>query len=530
MTGLYTTSSVAACQHILENSQAQIVIVDDKIQLGKISEIKSNLPHLLSVIETENWDDLISSEITDDVKAEYEKRLKEIIPNQCCSIIYTSGTSGFPKGAMLSHDNLIWDATESVKSFLNMHEIMHGGNEAIISYLPLSHLAAFMLDLFIATHVAGTVYFAEITALKANLLQYLQEVEPTIFTAVPRVYEKIEQKVKENLEQLNFFKRKLFSWAQNVIREEHLMRLKSDEKQSSSLKMSIAQHLVSQPVKALLGFKRCKILTTGSAPISEETKLFFMSLDIFLTELYGMTESSCIHSVPPPYKIPSLKTVGKNLSTAKTKICNANEVGEGEICIKGRHVFMGYLNDIEKTLETIDDDKWLHTGDIGMIDEDEFIFIKGRIKEILITSGGENIAAALIESIVKNECNAISNAFLVGDKRKYLTLLLTFKTMMNEDGSPHDDLASETLNWLKSQNIHHQKMGEIEDDLRVKDALQDVINRVNSKAISNPHKIQKFAILPHDFSMITGELTPTMKVRRHVVLEKYQTVIDKLYS
>ncbi|XP_070499000.1 very long-chain-fatty-acid--CoA ligase bubblegum-like [Chironomus tepperi] len=464
-----------------------------------------------------NWNELMELD-TNDVETEYERRLKLIVPNECCTIMYTSGTTGFPKGVMLSHDSLIWD----IKKSCQVMNYADAGNDTFISYLPLSHLTAFAVDIFIAINTGGTVYFTDIK----SVVQCLKEIQPTFFVAVPRIYEKIQEKLSEKINEFNLIKRKILSWSQNVISENYFTP------NSSSLKCKLANYFVINRIKEALGLQKCKFLFTGSAPMSNETKIFFISLSMPIYEAYGMTESSTVHCLTSHQtQIHSLESVGICLDGTETKIIEMDENGDGEICMRGRHVFMGYLNDIQQTIETIDDDGWLHTGDIGRIDENGLIYLTGRKKEMIITSGGENIPKTRIENLVKLECPAISNAFLVGDKRKFLTILLTLKTEIDENFKPKDELTPETQKWLDQNSLKYSKLSDIlsSKDVKILKAFQNVIDRVNIQALSNPQRIQKFAILPNDFTVVTGELTPTLKVKRHFVLEKYRKIIDEFY-
>lgn len=246
-----------------------------------------------------------------------------------------------------------------------------------------------------------------------------------------------------------------------------------------------------------------------------------------------MSETSGVHCVCKK-NVPFFGTSGQSLSESlKSKIINPDENGHGELCVKGRHVFMGYLNEMEKTIETINDEGWLQTGDIGYIDADGYIFITGRIKELIITSGGENIPHCLIESTMKSECSIISNAFLVGDKRKFLTLLVTLKTEMDSEGAPRDEFTLETLKSLDELELGFKKLSEVlaaGPDPKVMKHIQDAVDRTNKKAISNAQRIQKFSILPHDFSISTGELGPTMKLKRNFVVNKYSDIIETFYE
>lgn len=534
-TGIYTTNSPEACQHILETSNAKIVIVDDWKQLEKIQKIKAKLPNLRAIVQTMveevditvdhwHWSELEAME-TSDVEDEYQRRASQIAANECCMLIYTSGTLGKPKGVMLSHDNLTFNTT----SVLAYHENIQMSQEVIISYLPLSHACSITIDIIIPLSIAATVYFADRDALKGSLIKTLIEVQPTLLLGVPRMFEKIREKMAVVGAQASCLKRTIGGWAKRVTLQYHLDCMAGQD--PSNLQFKMAQFFIKK-IKIALGFSRCKYIWTGSAPMNMDTKKFFLSIDMRMLDAYGMTETSTVHLMMPPDG-KTLESLGQSLPGFKTKIVNANESGHGEICMRGRDIFMGYLNDEEKTKEAIDDEGWLHSGDVGKMDEDGFVYLTGRIKELLITAGGENIPMVHIENLVKAECTAISNAFLVGDQRKFLTFLITLRTEMSRDDAPTDILAEETLQWLKTLNLNHTKLTQIiaeGPNSKVLRGIQEAIDRANRKAISNAQKVQKFAILPNDFSIPTGELGPTMKVKRSFVLEKYKKTIEEFYK
>lgn len=530
-TGIYTTNSSEACLHILQTSRANIVVVDDDNKLQVVQTIKPDLPELKALIQI---DDFGSSSFcfhfnslyqvpTDDIEYELTRRLQSITVNECCCIVFTSGTVGHPKGVMLSHDNLNFSIQNTIKAFGNVEL----GKEVFVSYLPLAHCAALMADVFIAMSVGATVYFADKNALKGSLVKTLSDAQPTFFMGVPRVYEKFQEKMIAAGAQAGVFARALAAWAKKVTLQYHLDRTNGN--QSISFQYQIAKFLILNKIKLAIGFQRCKSFMTGAAPLNEETRTFFTSLDMPLLEGYGMTESSSLHSMASANNASKMKP----LPETQTKITNLNSAGHGEVLMKGRHVFMGYVNELDKTLETIDSDRWLHTGDIGFIDGEGFLHITGRIKELIITSGGENIPFKIIEENLKRSCPAISNAMLVGDKRKFLTILLTLKTEIDVDGSPLNDLDQTTITWLKSFGINFSKLSELlasGPDQKILTKIQESIDFVNAIAISNAQKVQRFAILPCDFSLGSGELTPTMKLKRSFVLNKYETIIENFYK
>lgn len=538
--GIYTTNSPDAVYYVLQSSRANLVIVDDAKQMEKIHQIKHKLPLLKAAIQIQEpyepyvkkedgyyrWSDLEYMNV-DDEEDEYKRRLENVAINECCCLVYTSGTVGNPKGVMISHDNMTWDSRALVKTLGNINY----GQEVLVSYLPLSHVAAQILDLFLSLTVGGTVYFADKDALKGSLVKTLTEARPTRFLAVPRVYEKIQEKlISIGSQQKNGLRRALINWAKNVTLQHHIESING--KNSESFQYKLARCMIMSKVKTALGFDRCLTFVSGAAPISADTKKFFLALDIKIIEAFGMSETSgghCLATGDCP-----LEAVGKTIVGCETKIVNPDENGHGEICMRGRHVFMGYIFDKEKTDEALDDDGWMHSGDLGYTDEKGYVYITGRLKELLITAGGENIPPVHIEHLVKNELPAISNAILVGDKRKYLTILLTFKTEIDSKTEiPTNALTTEAQNWINSLGVNYKTVDEILEAgpcPKVLKAIQEGIDRANKQSISNAQKIQKFAILPRDFSVATGELGPTLKLKRNVVIKMYENIINDLYK
>ncbi|XP_067872508.1 long-chain-fatty-acid--CoA ligase ACSBG2 isoform X3 [Heterodontus francisci] len=536
--GIYSTNSPEACQYVANDSEANILVVENNKQLQKILQVQDQLPHLKAIVQYK--DELKEKRPNLYTWAEFmqlgknvpDSQLDEIIasqkPNQCCTLIYTSGTTGKPKGVMLSHDNLTWTAFAAG----NMVKLQPAteSQEAIISYLPLSHIAAQMIDIWLSIKFGGTVYFAQPDALKGSLVTTMKEVRPTAFLGVPRVWEKMQEKIKIVGAKSSTVRRKVASWAKDIGLKNNLNRMNGN--MAVPLNFLIANKLVFKKVRNALGLNRCTKCYTGAAPITKDTLEFFLSLNIPVYELYGMSESTGPHTVSVPEAF-RLSSCGKVMPGCKTKIFNPDADGCGEICFWGRHLFMGYLKMEDKTEEAIDEDGWLHSGDLGKHDENGFLYITGRIKELIITAGGENIPPVPIEDAVKERLPIISNAMLIGDKRKFLSMLLTLKCNVNSDtGEPQDDLTEEAIQFCQQIGCKATKVLEIiaSKDVDVFGAIQEGINRVNEQASSNAQRIQKWHLLEKDFSLPGGELGPTMKLKRPVVLKMYRDQIDDFYK
>uniref|UniRef100_A0A6M2DNU1 long-chain-fatty-acid--CoA ligase n=1 Tax=Xenopsylla cheopis TaxID=163159 RepID=A0A6M2DNU1_XENCH len=534
--GIYTTNSAEACKYCAENSRANIIVVQDQKQLEKILSVRKELPLVKAIIQYEGEptepDVLSWSKLCELGEAESDEQLDNILKtigvNQACTIVYTSGTVGNPKGVMLSHDNMAYDAMTVLERIGDVES----GKEIIVSYLPLSHVAAQMVDIYLTMMCSASVYFADKEALKGSLVNVLQEVQPTRFLAVPRIYEKIHEKMLSIGARNGAVKKWLAQWAKGHGLK-HTMDLMNGTP-SNTWGYWLSSILVLGKIRAALGFTRCRTLVSAAAPISPDTKSYFMSLDMPIMEAFGMSESSGAHTLTD-YNRFNLSTVGYALPGVETKIDNPDQNGEGEICMRGRHIFMGYLNEEAKTAEAKDEDGWLHSGDIGKIDDKELMYITGRIKEILITAGGENVPPVQIEYLVKSELPNLSNVVLIGDKKKFLTLLVTLKTEMDKDsGAPLDKLDYSVKSWLKSLGCkEYETLSEVLEagpEPKLMKDIQDGIERANKHAVSNAQRIQKFAILPADLSIPTGELGPTLKLKRSVITKKYEDLIEKMYS
>ncbi|CAK1602054.1 unnamed protein product [Parnassius mnemosyne] len=557
--GIYTTNSPEACYHCLETSRANICAVQDKKQLDKILSIRSRLKHLKAIVQWEgpvdtsvpgvySWEQIMEIGAKEP-DTELDNILKTIGVNECCTLVYTSGTVGPPKAVMLSHDNLTWDAFSISERVRDLKPTV----DRLISFLPLSHVAAQVVDMYTTLTNAVPVYFAQPDALKGSLIETLKEVRPTRFLGVPRVWEKMHEKLMAVGASSGSIRRCIVSWAKDKSTKHHEARINgalSAEmtglpidfttlemlrywQDGSSCGYKMARSLIFSKVRDQLGLDQCETFVTAAAPLSPDIKKFFMSLDIPIVDAFGMSEAAGAHtlSIYPKFKLDSS---GELLEGTETKFGGSvSPNGPGEIMIRGRHVFMGYLNDEEKTRATIDEEGWLHSGDVGRVDSNNLLYITGRIKELLITAGGENIAPVLIEQTVQAELLHVGYAVLIGDRRKFLSILLTLKAKVNpETGDPLDELETETRKWVASLGSNAKTISEIvkTKDPAVHKAIEEGIARANKHAISNAQKIQKFAILPADFSMNTGELGPTLKIKRNVVYEKYKDVIEEFYK
>ncbi|XP_014401743.1 PREDICTED: long-chain-fatty-acid--CoA ligase ACSBG1 [Myotis brandtii] len=529
VTGIYTTSSPEACQYIARDCRANIIVVDAQKQLEKILKIWENLPHLKAVVmygepPVEKVANVYTMEDLMELGGQVpEEDLDAILstqqPNQCCALVYTSGTTGSPKGVMLSQDNITWTARYgSQAGGIQPAEVQQ---EVVVSYLPLSHIAAQIYDLWTGIQWGAQVCFAQPDALKVSLPSARLGV-PGCVPGPARVWEKIMERIQEVAAQSGFIRRKMLLWAMSVMLEHNLTCPSSDLKPFAA---RLADYLVLAKVRQALGFAKCRKSFYGAAPMTAETQRFFLGLNIRLYSGYGLSETSGPHFMSSPCNF-RLYSSGKVVPGCRAKLVNQDAEGIGEICMWGRTVFMGYLNMEDKTREAIDADGWLHSGDLGRLDGDGFLYITGRLKELIITAGGENVPPLPIEEAVKTELPLVSSAVLIGDQRKFLSMLLTLKVALSSD------LCSfHQLGWQPhpQTTARRTRLPAPAVTPAVYRAIEEGIRRVNGNAAARPYHIQKWAILERDFSISGGELGPTMKLKRLAVLEKYRDVIDSFY-
>lgn len=505
--GIYTTSSPDQCRYIASHSDANIVVVENADQLTKFKKIKDRLPELKAIVlmNGSDPDDMVYAwnQLPELAEKISEKALEERItaqkPDDGCTLIYTSGTTGNPKGVMITHDNITWTAQQ----VMNM---THGNHEdQIISYLPLSHIAEQVVSLYVPCLMGCTVWFAESLD---KLGENLAEVRPTLFVGVPRVWEKIQAKMMAAGAQNSPLKKKIAAWA----RKQGLAGgYAEQEGKPKPFFYDLADKLVFSKAKEKLGFNRCRLFISTAAPISMNSLEFFLSLGIPLTEVYGMSECTGpgTLSLPEPLKYRT-GWAGPAIPGTDIKIAE-----DGEVLMKGRHVFKGYFKNDAATAETIDQDGWLHSGDVGKIDEKGFLKITDRKKELIITAGGENISPQFLEGKLKS-IPAVSNAVVIGDRRQYMTALFTLipenlDQELNNAGSPAKNM-KEAVKCPKFRAYIQQQLDEV------------------NATVSRVQAIKKFTILPDEFSVEGGELTPTMKLKRRIINTTYAKEIAEMYN
>ena len=510
---VYSTDVPAQIEHILSNSESKMVIVSDQVQLQKISTIKPRLPHLERIIIFDPPNDIKDDDVMvfetvirlgreNAVKArmEFESRSRTVKKDTIASIIYTSGTTGPPKGVCLTHNNFLSNCRSSI-GLLPLSE-----RDVNLSFLPLSHVFERMAGYYFPLFIGGAIAYAENMD---SVPQNLCEVKPTAVCAVPRFYEKMYTNIMNVIEKSPTVKQAIFNWALKIAKVHMDARLKRIwPSPLISVQYFIAKILIFSRVKQAVG-GRIKFFISGGAPLSKELAEFFYSIGILILEGYGLTETSPVISCNT-LKGFKFGSVGKPIKDIEVRIAP-----DGEILTRGPSVMKGYYKNEGATKETIDSEGWLHTGDIGFIDEEGYLFITDRKKDVIITASGKNIAPQNIENLIKAD-SYIQELILYGDKRPYITALVV----------PNFD----ALKGLAlRQGIPYVTVEELVRHPRVYEFVASRIGE-RQKDLARYEKIKKFTLLDRNLTIESGEITPTLKVKRKAISERYKGIIDKMYE
>lgn len=425
----------------------------------------------------------------------FDALVRSVEPDDLASLIYTSGTTGEPKGVMLTHGNIA-----SNQNFAAA-EYAFGPSDACISFLPLSHITARALDYVMYGHGAQVVYCSNFD----RLPEAMKEVRPTVFVGVPRVYEKIRQAVEQKAG-ASLLKKRLLAWALRV-GTRHGGTI-YDGRQPSSFFWKIADRLVFSKVREAFG-GRVRVWVSGGAPLGIDTAKWFASAGIAVWEGYGLTETSPVIALNNPL-VHRMGAVGKALSNVELKFAE-----DGELLVRGPSIFVGYWNKRSASAESFDPDGWFRTGDIGHLDPDGFLYITDRKKELLKTSGGKLVAPQPIENKLKNSV-MVAQVALVGDRHKFISALISPNFAALE-------------NWAGHAGIEAPNRRALLADSRVQALYAEIVREVNS-GLANFETIKRFRLVSDEWSQDSGELTPSMKLKRRVISAKYASVIDELYA
>jgi long-chain acyl-CoA synthetase len=498
-------------EYILNDAGTVAIICSDQEQLQKVLEIRSHVPSLHNIIVCDppstlppgvrSFRDVIEAGKALD-KADpdwFERSRTSRQPDDLATLVYTSGTTGNPKGAMLTHGNI----TSNVVTVRDV--VPFGPSDTALSILPLSHILERMVD-FLYYYKGGCVAYAENVNKVAD---NLGEIKPTYFAAVPRLFEKMRARVMDNVATAPPARQKIFHWALKVAEERLPYRVELKPMPLGlKVKSAIADKLVFSKILARLG-GNVKYVVSGGAPLSPDLAAFFIGAGVEILEGYGLTETSPVIAVNTP-TARRIGTVGPVIPGVEVKIA-----ADGEILTRGPHVMKGYWNNPEATAQAIDPEGWFHTGDIGEIDKDGFLKITDRKKDILINAYGKNIAPQPIEALLKSS-PYVGTPVLIGDRRKYLVALIVpnFEKLERE---------------ATALGVQFKNKEELVKNEKVKQLIQNEIDGFNQN-LDRQEKIRRFALLPRDFTIEDDEITPSLKVKRKNIDKKYKDVIDTLYA
>jgi long-chain acyl-CoA synthetase len=509
---IYPTLTAKQVWWIAQHAECRFIFAGDREQGEKVLSL---LPELKKVEKVIILDDApfahekimaltslleLGEEYRQKHPDEFEKNAMTIGKDNILTLIYTSGTTGEPKGVMLTHGNL----TSNISSSLKV--ILADETDIFLSFLPLSHSFERMAGHFLATSIGATIYYAEnINTVADNM----REVHPTLMTAVPRFYEKVYAKVIDSISAGSAIKQKLFWWAINNGRKAVNLKLKNEPVSSMlNVKLVIAKKLVFSKLQEKIG-GRLRFFVSGGAPLSPEIAEFFAAAGITILEGYGLSETSPVISVNPLEK-PKIGTVGPVLPGVEVRIAD-----DGEILTRGPHVMKGYFKNEEATKEVMDDDGWFHTGDIGLLDEENYLKITDRKKNIIVTSGGKNVAPQPLENVLVTS-KWIEQILVIGDRKKFISALIVpsfpnLETYANEKG----------LQWDSREELI--KLPEVK-------RLYDRVIEESMEGFAQFEKVKKYILLAKEFTIEDDELTPSLKIRRNIVESRYVQLINNMYA
>ena len=518
--GIYPTDAAPQVEYLTGDSNSVLIFVEDDEQLDKVLEVRERLPLLRRIVvwDMEGLRDLHDAQVISFERlremgrerlarlgqaaadAEWQARTAARKPEDLAILIYTSGTTGKPKGAMLSHRNIL-SHVRGLNKVIAQNE-----NDERMSFLPLCHVAERTGGAYFAIYVGARLNFVENPE---TIPENVREIAPTVFVAVPRVWEKFYSGVSIALKESNAFEQ----WAYRLavgIGLEKVRRYEKGETIGAGLEFAhwLARVLVLNNVRKLIGIHRSRLLITGAAPISPDLVRWYLALGVPMLEVWGMTETSGAATATP---IGCIKPGSIGVAGADSEIRLS---AEGEIQVRGPTVFMGYLNQPEKTAETIDADGWLHTGDVGTVDGDGFYRICDRLKDIIITAGGKNITPSELENQLKFS-PYVTDAVVIGDKRPYLVCLIMIdQENVEKFAQDHDVPFSNYASLTRAHEVQKLIEGEIE--------------RVN-KQFARVEQVKKFRLIDRKLGAEDEELTPTMKLKRKLVSQKYAELIESMY-
>ncbi len=507
---IYSTLTAPQVQYIADNCKATVAVLENLEFMKRWEEIRSELPNLRYVVlmsGAENYDTADWVLSWDDLLIRGKKRLVEdpeavtrtagaLTPDTLATLIYTSGTTGTPKGVMISHRNVVWTA-ECLRRAANIDL-----GPRMVSYLPLAHIAERLATHYLATYMAGQVWFCPNLA---SVLEYIQEARPTLFVGVPRVYEKFHSRLTARFAETHGVKKTLLDRALDANRKRVLAE---QEGKSGPMMAGALDSIVLSKVREQLGMDQVEIAITAAAPINPDLILFFQTLGIPLFELYGMSETTgpATTNVPGAFRLGS---VGKAIPGVEVDLAE-----DDELLMRGGVITQGYYKLPADTAEAFDSEGWLHSGDLARIDEDGFVWIIGRKKEIIITAGGKNIAPAKLETILGNHA-LVSKVCMVGDGRKFLTMIVALD---------HEEAPA----WAEANGLAYQDLATFSKLDEVKAEIERAIDEAND-TVSSVEQVKKWIIVPDEWTPDSGEVTPSLKLKRKVVLDKYADEIESLY-